>query len=72
MSLPGNSEFTSAFFDESSKAWMENKVRMGHAYAYKCHYIHSNKKQCGHAATHDLYCKRHHIVLKSQNKIKNK
>ncbi len=70
MSLPGNSEFTAAFFDESSKAWMENKIRVGHSYAYKCEYIHSNKTRCEHPATKDKYCKRHYIVLKSQNKYK--
>jgi hypothetical protein len=65
MSYPGNSEFTAAFFDESSKAWMENKIRMGAAYSYKCAYIHSNKKQCQHAATFTDYCKRHYFLLKN-------
>jgi len=32
----GNREFTAEFFDESSKAWMENKVRRGASMAYKC------------------------------------
>jgi hypothetical protein len=32
----GNSEFTAEFFDESSRAWMENKVRRGESMAYKC------------------------------------
>ncbi len=66
---PGISEFTPQFFDESSKAWLENKVRCGHSYAYKCQYIHSNKKQCSHPDTHSGYCKRHYILLKSQKKL---
>jgi hypothetical protein len=32
----GNAEFTAEFFDESSRAWMENKVRRGESMAYKC------------------------------------
>ena len=68
MELPGNSEFTSDFFDQSSQSWLQNKIRHGAAYSYKCLYIHSNKKQCHHAATHNDYCKRHHILLKSQQK----
>jgi hypothetical protein len=32
----GNTEFTAEFFDESSRAWMENKVRRGESMAYKC------------------------------------
>ena len=68
--MPGNSEFTPAFFDESSKAWLENKVRIGQSYAYKCNYVHSNQKQCEHLATQDEYCKRHYFLLKSQRKLK--
>jgi hypothetical protein len=71
MELPGNSEFTPQFFDESKKAWLENKVRYGHSYLYKCIYIHSNKKQCRHGATHSDFCKRHFILTKSQNNPKN-
>jgi hypothetical protein len=70
MNMPGNSEFTSEFFNESSKAGMENKIRCGAAYAYKCSYIHSNKKQCEHPSTHSDYCKRHYILLKSQKQFK--
>jgi len=32
----GNEEFTAEFFDESSRAWMANKVRRGASMAYKC------------------------------------
>lgn len=70
MELPGISEFTSKFFDESSKAWLENKIRCGASYAYKCSYIHSNNKQCQHPATESEYCKRHFILLKSQKRFK--
>lgn len=68
MSSPGITEFTPEFFDESSKAWLENKVRNGASYAYRCAYIHSNKKQCNNGATQNDYCKRHFILLKSQKK----
>ena len=34
--LAGNSEFTAKFFDESSDAWMLNKVKRGSSMAYKC------------------------------------
>lgn len=70
MNTPGNTEFTPQFFDESSKAWMENKVRCGASYAYKCSYIHSNKKRCEYPGTHSDYCKRHYILLKSQKQFK--
>lgn len=75
MDLPGISEFTPHFFDESSRAWQENKVRCGHSYAYKCLYIHSNKKQCHKASiykssTNLNFCKRHFILLKSQKQFK--
>lgn len=68
MKLPGNSEFTPQYFDESTKAWMENKVRCDAAYSYKCSYIHSNNKQCHHPSTQNEYCKRHFILLKSRSK----
>jgi hypothetical protein len=65
MSLPGNSEFTPEFFNQSSNAWMENKIRMGASYSYKCAYIHSNSKKCQHPATFNEYCKRHYFLLKN-------
>ena len=39
MELPGILEFTPKFFNESSKAWTENKIKCGSAYAYKCLFI---------------------------------
>jgi hypothetical protein len=67
MNLPGISEFTPEFFNESSKAWQKNKIRCGASYAYKCLYIHSNQKQCKHPSTNSEYCKRHYILLKSRS-----
>jgi hypothetical protein len=63
---PGNSEFTAEFFDESSRVWMENKVKKGQYTLYKCPYIHSNTRQCSNAATHNGFCKRHLGFLKSK------
>ena len=34
--FPGNSEFSAKFFDESSKAWMQNKRRKGESMVYIC------------------------------------
>ena len=65
---PGNSEFTAEFFDESSRVWMENKVKKGQYTLYKCPYIHSNTRQCSNAATHSGFCKRHYVYLKSKQK----
>ena len=31
-----NSEFTSQWFDESTRAWLANKKRNGHQYKYVC------------------------------------
>jgi hypothetical protein len=64
--LPGNSEFTAEFFEESSRAWMENKVRKGQFVLYRCAYIHSNTRNCSSAATHSGFCKRHLGFLKSK------
>jgi hypothetical protein len=62
MNPPGNSEFTPEFFDESSRAWLENKVRMGAGYTYKCDYIHSNTKQCRKPAILSNFCKQHSFL----------
>jgi hypothetical protein len=41
------SEFTPEFFDEASVAWRKNKISIGNgSFAYRCNYIHTNKKQC--------------------------
>lgn len=62
--LPGNYEFTAEFFEESSRTWMENKVRKGQMILYRCVYIHSNKRPCSSAATHGGFCKRHYVYFK--------
>ena len=54
-------EFSPAFFDASSKAWMENKVRQGYQILYRCSFIHSNRQRCKSAcsvSTSD-YCLKH-------------
>ena len=58
------SEFDAAFFDESSRAWMENKVRVGAQIHYRCEYIHSNQQRCKkpcetRVTTVYEYCKKH-------------
>ena len=68
MNIPGNSEFTSDFFDESSRAWLSNKVRCGSSYAYKCAYIHSNTKQCIKSAVLHDFCKQHYVLNKNRSK----
>lgn len=42
----GNSEFTAEFFDESSRAWMANKKRVGYSMVYCCNYVVATGKQC--------------------------
>ena len=64
MDWPGTDEFTPEFFNNSSKAWMANKLRLGVGVAYRCTYVHSNKKLCSKAVVkHDL-CKKHLIFKK--------
>ncbi len=70
MELPSNSEFTAEFFDQSSKAWIENKIKCGTSYVYKCIYIHSNQKQCKRPTIQDQLCKQHLIFIKSQTRFK--
>ena len=43
---PGNEEFTSEFFDYSSKAWMKNKLRNGAQLVYRCDYEYSANRRC--------------------------
>jgi hypothetical protein len=42
----GNEEFTAEFFDDSSKAWMANKVRAGPSMTYKCQGSTRDNKPC--------------------------
>ncbi len=46
----GNSEFTAEFFDESSRAWMENKKRHGDSMVYKCDHVISKTRRCNNTA----------------------
>lgn len=69
MNPPGNSEFTPEFFNESSKLWSANKIRCGASYAYKCDYIHSNKKQCIKPAILHNFCKQHYFLNKNISKL---
>jgi hypothetical protein len=64
MSLPGNSEFTREWFDESSREWMKNKARKGYATRYKCEHIHTNDRRCNKAQQTNLvrFCKQHHVL----------
>ena len=42
----GNSEFTADFFNESSRAWMLNKLRRGASMVYKCNATCKNGNAC--------------------------
>ena len=48
--MTDTTEFTPAFFDAASAAWMANKIRRGPALAYKCQAIKKNGTQCTRAA----------------------
>lgn len=78
MSLPGIAEFTPQFFDESSRAWMENKVRVGLGIKYKCRYIHSNTKPCTKPVFYEPalktcdYCKQHYKLMKMRADARKK
>lgn len=50
----GNSEFTQAFFDESSAAWHANKLRVGAMYVYMCEGLHKNGSACRQKAVQKL------------------
>ena len=63
----GNSEFTSEFFDESSRAWMENKIRKGTMILYRCHYTHSTSRRCSKAAESRFFCKQHRATNQARD-----
>ena len=44
------SEFTHAFFENSSKEWMKGKKRSGHMIYYICEAMQKNGKQCTRTA----------------------
>jgi hypothetical protein len=64
---PVNSQFTAAFFDESSTAWRANKIMKPNAtYSYKCRSVLKSGKACPLAATTlEQTCKRHAKTLVS-------
>ena len=62
--MPGIEEFTKEFFDQSSEAWMKNKVRKGHSMAYICTALTQEGKSCKRIAfiqdgTSEHLCKQH-------------
>ena len=62
--MPGIEEFTSEFFDQSSQAWMNNKVRKGHSMAYICTALTQEGKSCTRSAIlkdgqSEHFCKQH-------------
>ena len=62
--MPGIQEFTSEFFDESSEAWMKNKVRKGASMAYICIALTKEGNSCKRTATindalSEHFCKQH-------------
>jgi hypothetical protein len=62
--MPGIEEFTKEFFDQSSEAWMKNKVRKGHSMAYICTALTQEGKSCSRSAilkdaTSDHVCRQH-------------
>jgi len=62
----GIEEFTPKFFDESSAAWMANKVRVGAMMVYRCSYALSYSRQCSKASVDGSYCKAHSTQRKPQ------
>ena len=48
--MSGIEEFTKEFFDQSSEAWLQNKIRRGHSMAYKCTALTQEGKSCKRTA----------------------
>ena len=62
--MSGIEEFTKEFIDNSSEAWMKNKVRKGHSMAYICTALTKEGNPCKHSAiikdaTSNHLCKQH-------------
>lgn len=53
------SEFTHAFFENSSKEWMKGKKRQGHMIYYICEAIQKNGKRCCRKAHDGQLCTQH-------------
>lgn len=68
----GIEEFTPKFFDESSAAWMANKVRVGAMMVYRCSYALSSSRQCSKAAVDGKeYCEAHCKVVPRKINMKS-
>ncbi len=61
-------EFSPAFFDEASRAWMENKVKVGYQVLYRCTFTHVNRQRCKRACSSSSseYCLNHKRVGKKR------
>ena len=62
--MSGIQEFTKEFFDQSSEAWMKNKVRKGASMAYICTALTQEGKSCKRSAImkdamSDVVCRQH-------------
>jgi hypothetical protein len=67
--MSGIEEFTSEFFDQSSEAWLKNKMRKGHSMAYICNTLTREGNPCKRSAVmkealYDHTCTQHKIVTK--------
>lgn len=74
-----DSEFTQEFFDEASRAWMENKVRVGYQVHYRCTFTHVNQQRCKRvcSSSSSEYCLNHKRVgkkreVKAEKKVAKK
>jgi len=65
--MPGIDEFTPQYFDESSKAWMTNKIRVGAGMVYRCSYAVSSTRQCPKACeAGSQFCETHMNIAKAK------
>ena len=68
--MPGIQEFTSEFFDASSRAWMANKERSGASVGYVCMVPKRDGAPCGVSvkaeAMEPLCCGRHRNTEKKR------
>jgi hypothetical protein len=53
------SEFTHAFFENSSKEWMKGKKRQGHMIYYICEATQKNGQRCSRKAHDGQLCTQH-------------
>jgi hypothetical protein len=61
-------EFTQEFFEEASRAWMENKVKVGYQILYRCTFTHVNQQRCKRvcSSSSSEYCLNHKRVGKKR------